>query len=513
MTSATLTRSTAYRRVVAEDTRPIAVFLYRRISRDPEGLQLGVQRQDEDLHEWVERAYSGAEVLDGQTPEHPEGYCDNDRGASTRSRKPRPNYDRLMRDAQDAATSGRYRKVIVAAYTSSRLTRRPREHEDLIELAERDGVEYHFLKSPSFDLNTAAGRQIARMLAAQDAGEAETSAERILRAKEQQAVDGVYSGGGRPFGYRIEYDYNANGLPIKPGRLVLDEREAAAIRDGVRTFLAGTTLRALAKTWTAAGFTTGSGHAWTPTSVRRVLERGRNAGLSERNGELVGKGQWPAIVTEDELAAVRVKLSDPSRKSHHGDYSRKWLGSKLYRCGQPGCTSDMRSSGGNKGGAPRYCCREHGHCVIDADVVDAFVRGEIAVLVEKDGSSLVDNRSTEADRLDHEARVIEGKIAALDSEYDGGNGELTLRAYAVQSRKLEEQLAAIEDHRATLIVPSTVLVGIEKGEDFLDAPLERQRAIVDALVTVTVTPGRRGRQPAGAKITDRVLIVPKTTAG
>ena len=77
-------------------------------------------------------------------------YTDNDIGASTRSRKPRPDYQRMLADAR----AGRFE--VILAYASSRLTRRPREHEDLIELAERHGVAYRYVRSPSVDLNTAA---------------------------------------------------------------------------------------------------------------------------------------------------------------------------------------------------------------------------------------------------------------------------------------------------------------------------------------------------------------------
>lgn len=524
MTSATLTRRTTYRAAV-QDTRPVAVFLYTRISNDPEGRELGVKRQDDDLHEWVGRAYpENVRVFDG--------YTDNDRSASTRSRKPRPDYDRLMRDARDAAESGRYRLVVVAAYTSGRLTRRPTEHESQIELAERDGVTYHFLKSPSFDLNTAAGRRIARTLAAQDAGEAEDISERVLRAKVQSAVDGEYSGGPPGFGYRIAYDYNANGLPIKPGRLVVEESEAALIRDAVHRFLAGEPLASIAASWTADGVATPhGGRKWNPVTVRGILARARNAGLSERHGEIVGKGQWGkpvdendpdglwcSIITEDELYAVRAKLNDPVRKTNQAGYERRWLGSGLYQCGQSGCASKMRSSGQKNGdGGSRYCCREAGHCVIDAKTVDAHVRGLVCGHLTKYGASLLaGKRSEEAARLEHEATVLAGKMEGLAAEFDAGFDSeegMSTRAYALASRKLEQRLAAIEEQRALLIVPSNALDGIANAENpataFLDTTLERQRAIVDGLFTITIKPGRRGRQPAGTKLTDRVVIKPR----
>lgn len=54
---------------------------YTRISRDEEGLGLGVARQEQDCRALAER--QGWQVVEPI-------YCDNDISASTRSRKPRP---------------------------------------------------------------------------------------------------------------------------------------------------------------------------------------------------------------------------------------------------------------------------------------------------------------------------------------------------------------------------------------------------------------------------------------
>ncbi|HYS38449.1 MAG TPA: recombinase family protein, partial [Pseudonocardiaceae bacterium] len=126
---------------------------------------MGVARQLEDCRQLAAR--------NGDTVTRI--YSDNDIGASTRSRKPRPEYQKMIKDARD----GLIDKII--AYTSGRLTRRPREHEDLIDLAEQLGVAFGYVASPGFDLNTAAGRRVARILAATDAGEAEDISERARR--------------------------------------------------------------------------------------------------------------------------------------------------------------------------------------------------------------------------------------------------------------------------------------------------------------------------------------------
>jgi site-specific DNA recombinase len=300
----------------------------------------------------------------------------------------------------------------------------------------------------------------------------------VLRAKVQSVVDGEYSGGPPGFGYRIAYDYNPHGLPIKPGQLVIEESEAALIRDAVARFLAGEPLASIAARWTAAGVAIPhGGRKWNPVSVRGILARARNAGLSERHGKIVGKGQWGkpvdendpdgewcSIITESELYAVRAKLNDPVRKTNQAGYERRWLGSGLYLCGQPGCGSKMRSSGQKNGdGGSRYCCREHGHCVINAVEVDALVRKTVAGILAKHGASLLaGKRSEQAAQLEHQATVITGKMEALAAEFDAGIDSeegMSTRAYALASRKLEDRLAAIEEQRALLIVLSNALEG------------------------------------------------------
>lgn len=524
MTSATLPRRHAlnYQDAAhAIDTRPVAILPYRRISEDDEGRALGVARQEADLREWIEREYPDARVLGD--------YCDNDLTASTNSDKPRPKYDRLLRDAREAAESGLYQRVIIAAYTSGRLTRRPTEFEGQIQFARRYGVVYHFLRSPAFDLNTSAGRRMARIMHAQDAGEPEDISERVLAAKKQAAENGEHLGGPPGFGFRLEYDHNASGRPIMPGRLVVVEEEAVRIRKAVADFLAGVKLAAIAAEWSAAGVPAPAGGGrWLTISVKSTLRRARMAGLSERNGVIVGRGRWGrpvderdpdgpscCIITEDELWAVRAKLGENAQRYGQGGYERRWLGPSIYRCGQPGCDSTMRSTGGAHYGEPgRYRCQESGHNQIsDAPAVDAYVRGEVCMYLATHGAGLLRGDQTgERDKLIREATAIRGKIEALALAFasDAGADAQAAQTLRLATRPLEDRLKAIAKAQATLIVPDAALASVADAEDpvraFLDAPLDRQRAVVDALVTVTVKPGKRGQQPKGTTILGRVVV-------
>lgn len=165
-------------RHIAEGLPPLGstVASYERISDDREGKELGVARQREDTTELA--------AQDGHTIPEQAKFQDNDLGASTRSRKPRPDFERLMA----YVISGQVK--VVYAYSNSRLTRRPMELELLIRVADRAGVQYRTKASGSDDLATADGRMVARIKAAVDAAEAERTGERVARTHLQSAQAG-----------------------------------------------------------------------------------------------------------------------------------------------------------------------------------------------------------------------------------------------------------------------------------------------------------------------------------
>lgn len=276
--------------------------IYERISDDREGRELGVDRQDKDCHALARREQ--LKVVDV--------YRDNDISASTNSRKPRPEYNRLIADAK----AGRF--SVIVAYTSGRLTRRPREHEDLIDLATGYGISYRYVRSPSFDLNTAQGREIARTMAARDAGEAEEIAERVAAEVRDRAERGEYHGGPRSYGL------DANG------RDLVDD-EAAEIRRWYAHVVAGGSLAGLQSDLNRRGVPTATGKAWRAPVIRKILLSPRNAGLRILDG-VEYTAPNPPIVSQATWRAVKQILEDPGRRIHHSGPARRHVGTGLFIC-------------------------------------------------------------------------------------------------------------------------------------------------------------------------------------
>src|SRR5258708_10812707 len=131
--------------------------LYLRISDDREGQRLGVKRQEQDGRSLISRL--GVHLTEDHV------YTDNDISAGPTSNKPREGYDAMLQAVRDGKI-----KVIVA-YSTSRLTRRTREAEDLIDIAVMYGVKLFFVASPYYDLTTRDVLESFRRHAVRDTGE------------------------------------------------------------------------------------------------------------------------------------------------------------------------------------------------------------------------------------------------------------------------------------------------------------------------------------------------------
>lgn len=445
--------------------------IYCRISEDREGRELGVQRQEDDCRALAERmGYTVVRV-----------YSDNDIGASTRSRKkPRPQYRQMLADAR----AGQFE--MVTASTSARLTRKPREREDLIELAEQHGVRFEYVSSPSFDLNTADGRHVARLLASGDTAESERISERAKRQREQAATAGQWSGGRRPYGY------DADGMTVLPV-------EAAEVLKASEAILAGASVIGLVRDWNTRGLTTTAGAPWTGRSLTRMLCRPRNAGLMEHRGQVIGQAKWPAIVPEPVWRGVEAILSNPERRTTPGP-GRRWLGSGLYFC-HCGATVRVHTNGGsNRSTHHAYVCSVTKHLTRKVSEVDDFVgRAVIERMSSEDAVGLL----ARPGGVDTASLAVES--VALREQLDDlasllTQGVLTKVGVRRESEKLREQIESIEQQMAEASRGSALagLAGAPDVRAMWESPamtLDRKRAVINELMTVRILPSRRGRPP------------------
>lgn len=295
---------------------------YCRISDDREGRELGVERQLEDALVLAER--SGARV-----PKVAQ-FVDNDISASNISKKPRPDFDRLLA----YVVQGKVKRVF--AYSNSRLTRRNMELEILIYMHQTYGLEIHTVASGSDDLSTAGGRAMARQKATWDALAAEEAQERILRQQLQHARMGnQHQGRHRTFGFNRDMTHNATEAPI--------------VAEIFKRKANGESLQSLAVWLNDQGIPTTGGGRWDASVVSKMIKRRSYIGQVTIKGEVIGAGNWEPLT--DEITWMRANELVKQR-ANRGKNTRKGFLSGFVRCGeclqrmQRGVSAETKNNGG-----------------------------------------------------------------------------------------------------------------------------------------------------------------------
>jgi DNA invertase Pin-like site-specific DNA recombinase len=327
---------------------PKAAAIYARISSDPDGTHLGVDRQIDDC----EALAGSLGWLVGEV------YVDND--VSAYSGRRRPEYERLCDDIKAGTVDG------LLVWHPDRLHRSPRELEDFIDLCENAGLtDIRTVRAGDVDLATPQGRMVARLGGVIARGESDKAADRLRRKHLELATKGKVSGGGtRPYGY------------TQDRRHVVPE-EAAVIREAAKRTLAGESARSICSDLNDRGIVTSMGGEWTPNTLNRMLRSARISGRREHRGEITARAEWPGIITPAQSDRLRARLSRAAGPGPTGRSPRRYLlTGGLLRCGR--CDTPMVSRP-RVDGTRRYVCASGpgfggcGKMAINSDPVEGFV--------------------------------------------------------------------------------------------------------------------------------------------
>lgn len=487
----------------------LRAFIYVRISKDRAGAGLGVERQEGDCRQLAKNL----EASLGKRIVILEIFVDNDMSAYY-SGKPRWDYIVMLEELRRGSAD------LVLSWHTDRLHRSPRELEEYIEVSELRRLPTHCWKAGVLDLTTSHGRMQARISGAVNRQEVEHMSERICAQRLQAVNQGLYTGGPVPYGYvKPIRDEDGNIVNRREIGVRVVEAEAAVIREAADRVVAGESLHSICQDFTRRGVPTRRGGGkWSQVTLKTMLVNPRYAGFVVHRGQVVEgvEGVWKPILTEDQHHALRAILCSTEHPPAYRDSrSLVWLGTGLYRCGS--CGAPMRSSGSSSIGAGgirlgNYRCRDSGHLAVRARPIDAIVNGHVCLLLAKKGTGLIATPDSDTAGLRNDANTLQARLVELEDML--GEGELSRAAFARQRDKITTKLDGVQSELATR-ANNSVLLGVadapNPAEVFLEAPMERRRAIVDVLFDVTLLPGKRGRRPKGMddQFEDRVRIEPK----
>jgi hypothetical protein len=218
----------------------------------------------------------------------------------------------------------------------------------------------------------------------------------------------------------------------------------------------------------------------------------RNAGLAVYQGEPVADGDWPPIVDRDILDGVRAVLTQSGRRIGGTSSGRKHLLSGIALCGK--CGKTMGSATGQQQRRVYVCKHCFGVTRDMARVDDLITELVVGRLSAPDAADmLIAEKRVDINELRDQAaalRARQDQAAALFAD-----GAITASQLKTSTAKLSKTLAAVEskmlDANKTHVFDG--LIGTRDPQTVWDGlTLDRRRAIIDVMMTITIAPAVRG---------------------
>ena len=268
-----------------------------------------------------------------------------DEGKSAKNMN-RAEFQRLLRDIQSSHVN------LVLATELSRLSRSIKDFCSLWDFFKEHKTQFVTLRE-QFDTTSAAGEMMVFNLINFAQFERKQTSERLVANFTSRAQRGLWNGGQIPLGYKRN--------PENPGNLLVEEKEAEAIKGIFAAFLKTKNLRDTCRTLSAQGIRTKQftnrkgelkgGNHFTVPSLHHLLTNATYIGLREinkkRGDTKCVPASWPAIIEEKHFAAAQTVLTANRRRYKPDEWKTyPYPLSGISACGECGSRLNGKSAHG-----------------------------------------------------------------------------------------------------------------------------------------------------------------------
>ncbi|HTX93999.1 MAG TPA: recombinase family protein [Mycobacterium sp.] len=440
---------------------------YCRISSDPKDKREGVDRQRADTADIC--------TINGWTPVG--FYIDNDRSASNGG--PRPEWDKVLGQIK----AGEIDAVVV--WNQDRGWREMAELESLRPIFTPRGVLLATTNIGVIDFRNPDDVFRVHVSTAQSEMEIAKMRVRMKRAARQRAERGIPKWS-KAFGYR----QGANGPEVDPvtGPLVAQ---------AYRAILSGASLNDVARTFNTAGAYGLTGKPWSASTVSLFIRAPRNCALRAHNDQIVGPGNWPALVEEPLWREVQAKVNAPARKPGRKSV-RMHLLTGVMDCANPSCDGGKLSGHRTGSGALAYVCKSCRGVSVRAENIEPFLHAHVCErLTQPDAIELL-----KAAQFDHQqAEAQRGELSTLYARLESigvavGEGDLTPKqaraATETVQAKIDDLTRAQQDSERLQVFDGIPLGSPEAAEKVAALTPDRYRAVLRVLLTAAIKPVGKG---------------------
>jgi len=317
--------------------------------------------------------------------------------------------------------------------------------EDLIK---RQGKQIISVK-PRFDFTTPEGRKAARDYISTAEFEREETAEQVKRSVKELRDMGRYWGGPIPYGLRtIRVSKEFGGV-----HYVIDEDIRPKILMMVGWFLAGESLRGIARELNKQHIPSPRGVQWCPESVRIVLRSPAITGLEVDRGEIYrdDSGNAVRITGDDEIIpfdqwqAIRDLMAANSHSGPRSKPSNLFGVVYCHRDGSPWYSMSQTT----RGKLDRYLRGGRNVRSVDVRCVSSVISADLVedAISETIMAELGDVKRQETIR--HRGRDFAAEIAQAEHSIEALRaqmlaGKLSAEEYAIMHGRFQDQIADYE---------------------------------------------------------------------